>query len=94
MHQSTLQGVDAELRHMVLREGWSHSVVDGIFVVVGPAGSDFVHEVWRISEYVAYDRYACIEKIGERPLEYRLSSKGSDDLYFVIVFHALDSEGE
>lgn len=91
MHPSTRQGVDAELRHAVgLAPGWSYEVFDDRFVIKGPMSPSFTDEVWRISRYVSYTDSVCLERTSTRPLEYRMTSRGSRELHLVVVFQAVD----
>jgi hypothetical protein len=86
-----VRAVLIELQYAVAA-GWTVSLVGDLIVVVGPDSRSFRSEVWRLVEFVAYDQYVSIERIGGDSREYAVVSRSDSDLSFRMVIRALPVE--
>jgi len=76
-----------ELRS-ILDKGWVAAIDNDILIVAGPDTADFVSEVWRIAQFVAYDEYVSIERQPGSAKEYRLTSRSRGGLGLEMIVRA------
>ncbi|RKG60890.1 hypothetical protein D7X30_08260 [Corallococcus sp. AB011P] len=88
--ESSLQGVSIEI-DFLLKPGWKRTMEDGgNHVVTGPAGPEFVSEIWRIAQFITYGDYMSLEKLDEAGHVYRLMSRARKHIAFQVTFRAVD----
>ncbi|NNC21245.1 hypothetical protein HJC22_36620 [Corallococcus exiguus] len=90
--ESSLQGVSIEL-DFLLKPGWKRTMEDGgNHMVTGPAGPEFVSEIWRIAQFITYGDYMRLEKLDDAGHVYRLMSRARKYIAFQVTFHALHED--
>ncbi len=83
------QAVSIEIKS-ILKDGWGLTNQGGVLIVAGPCTPDFVSEVWRISRFVAYDAYVCIERMNGLGTEYKVTSRSRQGLAFELRIRAIE----
>ena len=89
--ESSLQGVAIEIDFLLKgKPGWKRTMEDGgNHVITGPAGPEFVSEIWRIARFITYGKYMSLERLDEAGHVYQLMSRARESIAFQVTFRAV-----